>query len=79
MQTQTQKKVARAYRIDRSIVLDRSATRTLFKADRSMTANIYRHTSAEAERDAAIALERAIYCDLFPVVPNSRTGTTLRR
>jgi len=27
-------------------------------------------TSAEAERDAAIALERAIYGDLFPVVPN---------
>jgi len=25
---------------------------------------------AEAERDAAIALERAIYGDLFPVVPN---------
>ena len=30
----------------------------------------YTHTSAEAERDAAIALERAIYGDLFPVVPN---------
>jgi hypothetical protein len=26
-----------------------------------MTADIYKHTSAEAERDAAIALERAIY------------------
>jgi hypothetical protein len=24
----------------------------------------------EAERDAALALERAIYSDLFPVVPN---------
>jgi integrase len=35
-----------------------------------MTADIYTHTSAEAERDAAIALERAIYGDLFPVVPN---------
>jgi integrase len=41
-----------------------------------MTADIYTHTSAEAERDAAIALERAIYGDLFPI---SRTGTTLRR
>jgi len=28
------------------------------------------HTSAEAEREAALALERAIYGDLFPVVPN---------
>jgi len=36
-----------------------------------MTADIYTHTSAEAERDAAIALERAIYGDLFPVVPNT--------
>lgn len=35
-----------------------------------MTADIYTHISAEAERDAAIALERAIYGDLFPVVPN---------
>ena len=35
-----------------------------------MTADIYTHTSVEAERDAAIALERAIYGDLFPVVPN---------
>jgi integrase len=35
-----------------------------------MTADIYTHTSAEAERGAAIALERAIYVDLFPVVPN---------
>lgn len=36
MQTQTQKKVARAYRVDGSIVLDRSATRTLFKENRSV-------------------------------------------
>jgi len=35
-----------------------------------VTVDIYTHTSAEAERDAAIALERAIYRDLFPVVPN---------
>ena len=31
-----------------------------------MTADIYTQTSAEAERDAAIALERAIYGDLLP-------------
>ena len=35
-----------------------------------MTADIYTHTSAEAEREAALAVERAIYGDLFPVVPN---------
>jgi integrase len=39
-----------------------------------MTADIYTHTSAEAEREAAIALERAIYRDLFPVVPNFANG-----
>jgi Phage integrase family. len=35
----------------------------------TMTTDIYTHTSAEGERNAAIALERAIYGDLFPVVP----------
>ena len=35
-----------------------------------LTADISTHTSAEAELDATIALERAIYGDLFPVVPN---------
>jgi integrase len=35
-----------------------------------MTANVYTHTSAESEREAALAIERAIYGDLFPVVPN---------
>ena len=36
MQPQSQKKVARAYRIEGSIILDRSATRTLFKAESSL-------------------------------------------
>ncbi len=35
-----------------------------------MTADVYTHTSAEAEREAALAVKRAIYGDLFPVVPN---------
>jgi integrase len=35
-----------------------------------MTADVYTHTSAEAEREAALAVERAVYGDLFPVVPN---------
>jgi integrase len=39
-----------------------------------MTADIYTHTSAEAEREAALAVERAIYGDLFPVVPNIENG-----
>jgi hypothetical protein len=36
-----------------------------------MTANVYTRTSAEAEREAAVAIERAVYGDLFPVVPSS--------
>jgi len=39
-----------------------------------MTADIYTHTSAEAECEAAVALERAIYGDLFPVVPKIENG-----
>jgi integrase len=35
-----------------------------------MTAEVYTHVSAEAEREAALAIERAIYGDLFPVVPS---------
>ena len=34
-----------------------------------MTADVYTHTSAEAEREGALAVERAIYGDLFVVVP----------
>ena len=43
-----------------------------------MTADVYTHTSAEAEREAALAIERAIYGDLFPVVPNKGTGTIVQ-
>jgi integrase len=32
----------------------------------NMTAEVYTHVSAEREREAALALERAIYSDLFP-------------
>ena len=31
-----------------------------------MTANVYTHTSDESEREAALAIERAIGGDLFP-------------
>lgn len=39
----------------------------------STTADVYTHTSADADRSAALALEEAIYGDLFQVVP--RFGT----
>lgn len=35
----------------------------------STTADVYTHTSADADRGAALALEEAIYGDLFQVVP----------
>src|SRR5579885_2260536 len=39
----------------------------------STTADVYTHTSADADRSAALALEEAIFGDLFQVVP--RLGT----
>jgi integrase len=54
------------------------AQKLLGHSNLSTTADIYTHTSAEAERDAAVAVERAIYADLFPIVPktgNSQTAT----
>ena len=41
------------------------AQKLLGHSNLSTTADIYTHTSAEAERDATLALERAIYGDLF--------------
>jgi integrase len=46
------------------------AQKLLGHSNIDMTADVYTHTSVEAEREAAIAIERAIYGDLFPVVPN---------
>jgi integrase len=37
----------------------------------NMTADVYTHTSEESEREAALAIEQAIYGDLFQVVPCS--------
>lgn len=39
----------------------------------STTADVYTHTSADADRSAALALEQAIFGDLFQVVPSSGT------
>ena len=44
------------------------AQKLLGHSNLSTTADIYTHTSAEAERDAALAVERAIYGDLFSIV-----------
>jgi hypothetical protein len=46
------------------------AQKLLEHSNIAMTADVYTHTSAEAEREAAVAIERPIYGDLFPVVPN---------
>ena len=50
------------------------AQRLLRHSNVSTTADIYTHTTAQAEREAAVALERAYFGDLFPVVPNSGNG-----
>ncbi len=47
------------------------AQKLLGHSNLSTTADIYTHTSAEAERDAALAVERAIYGNLFPIVPKT--------
>jgi integrase len=52
------------------------AQKVLGHSNLSTTADIYTHTSAEAERDAAIAVERAIYGDLFPIVPKTGNGNS---
>ena len=42
-------------------------------ANLSTTADVYKHTSADADRSAALALEEAIFGDLFQVVPHLGT------
>jgi integrase len=46
------------------------AQKLLGHANIDITADVYTHTSSGAEHEAAIAIERAIYGDLFPVVPD---------
>jgi integrase len=43
-------------------------------ANISMTADVYTHTSQESEREAARAVERAIYGDLFPICSQFENG-----
>ena len=47
------------------------AQRLLRHSNVSTTADVYTHPSRQSEREAAVALERAYFGDLFPVVPNS--------
>jgi integrase len=47
------------------------AQKLLGHSNLDTTANIYTHVSVEQEREAALAVERAIYGDLFPVVPKT--------
>jgi integrase len=48
------------------------AQRFLGHADISTTANIYTHTSSESERDAAMAIERAIFGESVPNCSRNR-------
>jgi integrase len=43
------------------------AQKLLGHSNINMTADVYTHTSQESEREAARAVERAIYGDLFPI------------
>jgi integrase len=47
------------------------AQRLLRHSNVSTTADTYTHVTKQGEREAAIALERAYFGDLFPVVPDS--------
>jgi len=53
------------------------AQKLLGHATVNMTAEVYTHTSAEAEREAALAVERAIYGDLFAIVPKTANKTSV--
>jgi len=58
------------------------AQKLLGHSNLNTTADVYTHTSAEDERKAALALERAIYGNLFQTVPetankNSRAAINL--
>ncbi len=50
------------------------AQRLLRHSNVSTTADIYTHTTQQAKREAAVALEWAYFGDLFPVVPNLGNG-----
>jgi len=45
------------------------------RSEISTIADIYTHTSDEAEREAVVVLERAIFGDMSPICSHSGTGT----
>ena len=49
------------------------AQKLLGHSNLATTADLYTHTSADADRGAALALEQAIFGDLFQVVPSFGT------
>ena len=51
------------------------AQRLLGHSEISTTADICPHTTDEVEREAGLALERAIFGDLFPTCSQKGTGT----
>jgi hypothetical protein len=51
--------------------------RFLGHADISTTANIYTHPSSKSEREAAVAIERAIFGICSQLFSKSRTGTVV--
>ena len=50
------------------------AQKLLGHSNINMTADVYTHTSQESEREAARAVERAIYGDLFPICSSIGNG-----
>jgi integrase len=50
------------------------AQKLLRHSNVSTTADTYTHTTQQAEREAAVALERAYFGDLFPIVPDLENG-----
>ena len=56
----------------------KAGSKLLGRSQLSTTADIYTHTSAEEERQAVLAVERAIYGDLFATVPQTGNGSKTR-
>jgi integrase len=54
------------------------AQRFLGHSQLSTTADIYTHTSEQAERESAVVLERAFFGDLFAIVPQIETWNKKR-
>ena len=47
-------------------------------ADINTTANVYTHVSEKLEREVVENLEKKIFGNLFPIVPNLKLGTEIQ-